>query len=72
MKGTLAKEFGSYDDTNNNKHIFYVFKWGFFHVSCVYFEHLSASAWAFIGHMQLFIETEDSHTVRSLCISLES
>jgi len=44
----------------------------FFHVSCVYFEHLSASAWAFIGHMQLFIETEDSHTVRSLCISLES
>lgn len=44
----------------------------FFHVSCVYFEHLSASAWTFIGHMQLFIETEDSHTVRSLCISLES
>lgn len=30
MKGTLAKEFGSYGDTNNNKHIFYVFKWGFF------------------------------------------
>lgn len=73
MKEPLAKDLGSYRETkNNNEHIFHTFKYFFCHVSCVCFELLSASPWAFIGHMQLLIETEDSHIVKSLCIFLES